>query len=363
VILSLLFGMLLAAEPNLTTGPANVVVVVNETSALSKTVGEYYSRRRFIPQKNVCTVRTTEDEEIDRVTYENKIAKPLLECLRSRQLVESTLYIVTTAGVPLRVAGSGGLDGDVASVDSELTLLYYRLHGANPPVKGIVPNPFFGQSKKTFSHPAFPIYLVTRLAGYDFADIRGLVDRSLAARNRGKFVIDMSDDTDSPGNNWLRDAAIKIPNDRLVLDQSTKVLYNEKQVIGYAAWGSNDKNRHNRMLGFEWLPGAIMTEYVSTNARTFKRPPDKWNIGTWDNHATFFSGSPQTMTADYIHEGVTGASGHVAEPYLHLNPRPDILLPAYFAGRNLAESYYLSIPGLSWQNVFIGDPLCSLGKP
>jgi len=32
-------------------------------------------------------------------------------------------------------------------------------------------------------------------------------------------------------------------------------------------------------------------------------------------------------------------------------------------GRNLAESYYLAIRSLSWQNIVVGDPLCSLGKP
>jgi len=53
----------------------------------------------------------------------------------------------------------------------------------------------------------------------------------------------------------------------------------------------------------------------------------------------------------------------VEEPYLSLNPHPEYLLPAYYSGRNLAESYYLSIRGLSWQNVVIGDPLCSLGAP
>ena len=67
--------------------------------------------------------------------------------------------------------------------------------------------------------------------------------------------------------------------------------------------------------------------------------------------------------ADYINEGATGASGHVDEPYLAYSPRPDILLPAYLGGRNLAESYWMSIPALSWQNIVIGDPLCSLGKP
>lgn len=70
--------------------------------------------------------------------------------------------------------------------------------------------------------------------------------------------------------------------------------------------------------------------------------------------------SPQSLTADLIHEGATGASGHVFEPYLTRTPRPDYLFPAYLGGRNLAQSYYLSIPLLSWMNIVVGDPLCSL---
>ena len=145
-----------------------------------------------------------------------------------------------------------------------------------------------------------------------------------------------------------------------MLDTSTQVLYDQRDVIGYAAWGSNDKNRKRRVVGFQWLPGAIATEYVSSNGRTFQRPPDSWTISTWKDTEHFFAGSPQSLTADYIHEGATGCSGHVAEPYLALTPRPDLLLPAYLSGKNLAESYYLSIRGLSWQNIVVGDPLCRI---
>ncbi|MGH9559785.1 MAG: hypothetical protein ACRD30_11140 [Bryobacteraceae bacterium] len=45
-----------------------------------------------------------------------------------------------------------------------------------------------------------------------------------------------------------------------------------------------------------------------------------------------------------------------------MTPRPALLLPAYFNG-HLAESYYLAIRVLSWQNIVAGDPLCSIGKP
>jgi uncharacterized protein (TIGR03790 family) len=106
-----------------------------------------------------------------------------------------------------------------------------------------------------------------------------------------------------------------------------------------------------------------MTEFVSSNARTFERPPADWNISTWKIPKLWFAGSPQTLIGDYLEEGASGAAGHVFEPYLEFAPRPDYLLPAWYEGRTLAEAYYLSIPALSWQNVVAGDPLCSLGPP
>ena len=343
--------------------PENVMVVVNTESALSKSIGEYYVSRRHIPLANVCRIHVSVNELIPRADYDKQIALPVAACLKGKNLIESVLYIVTTAGVPLRVDGTvEGPSMDTAAVDSELTLLYSDMRGPHHALPGGIRNAFYG-SNEPFSHARFPIYLVTRLAGYDFADVKGIIDRALTARNTGKFVIDLRADNNTPGNQWLREAAAQLPKDRVVLDETASVLLNERDVIAYAAWGSNDPDRKQRMLGFTWLPGAIMTEFVSTNGRTFQRPPDDWNISDWTQKALWWKGAPQTLTADYIMEGATGASGHVAEPYLQFTPHPDLLLPAYFSGRNLAESYYLSIPLLSWQNIVIGDPLCSLGRP
>ena len=159
-----------------------------------------------------------------------------------------------------------------------------------------------------FQHPAFPIYLVTRLAAYDLADVKAMIDRSLAARNRGKFVIDLQSAKDEPGNDWLRTAAMLLPASRVVLDETTRPLYNQTDVIGYASWGSNDDHRTQRLLHFQWLPGAIAAEFVSTSARTFQRPPDTWTpSGNWADKSRYFAGTPQGLVADLIHEGATGA--------------------------------------------------------
>jgi uncharacterized protein (TIGR03790 family) len=344
--------------------PENVLVVVNQASPVSRSIGQYYVERRKIPLANVCRLTVKPDEEIARSDFQDKIARPIMAFLRRQRFQDQILYIVTTAGVPLRIQGnSGTLAAEASSVDSELTLLYDDLRGRPHPLPSGIHNPFFGRISARFRHPDFPVYLVTRLTGYDFTSVKGIIDRALAARNRGWFVIDLKAADSTQGNTWLLNAARALPKDRVILDETAKVLYDQRDVIGYASWGSNDPDRKRRHPGFQWLPGAIMTEFVSTNGRTFARPPENWSLGSWSDSKSWFAGSPQSLTADYIEEGVTGASGHVIEPFLQFTPRPDILLPAYFGGRNLAESYYLAIPALSWMNIVVGDPLCSLANP
>ena len=105
-----------------------------------------------------------------------------------------------------------------------------------------------------------------------------------------------------------------------MLDISRNVLYHANRCHRLCLLGlQRSRTAKQRHLGFHWLPGAIMTEYVSTNGRTFARPPDSWNIGAWGDPKANFAGTPQSLTADYIHDGVTGASGHVYEPYLAIH--------------------------------------------
>jgi uncharacterized protein (TIGR03790 family) len=352
--------VLLAAAVAFGQTPDNVLLVVNRRSEISRRISDYYLRKRHIPPANVCALDAPEEENIARGVFDKDIAAPVAACLKSRRLEEKILYIVTTMGVPLRIRGSGGRDGEQASVDSELTLLYGDMRGKPHPTRGALPNPFFGRRGEPFRHPQFPIYLACRLAAYDFEEVKGMIDRSLAAANRGKVVIDLKSEEDVPGNDWLRNAAILLPRDRVVYDESSKVLTDQRDVIGYAGWGSNDPNVKRRTFGLQWLPGGIATQYVSTDGRTFRRPPDGWNISTWKDRDRFFAGSPQSLTADFLREGATGASGHVDEPYLGFTPRPDYLFPAYLSGRTLAESYWGATPVLSWQNIVVGDPLCRL---
>lgn len=351
-----------AAWPLAALDAPNVLVVENYNASISRQTAEHYMRRRRIPAGNLCTIRVTAAEEIERTAYAEKIEKPVAACIDRRPRGSAPVQsILLTIGIPIRIKGTGGLDGTMASVDSELSALYARRLGRALALEGHVVNPYFERAAGGFDQSRYPMYLVCRMAAYDFAAITKMIERSVEAVNRGRFVADMRGSAfDHQGDSWLLDAVSKLPRERVKVEATATVLEGEQDVIAYASWGSNDKSRKKRLSGFRFLPGAVVTEFVSTNLRTLERPPAEWQLGTWENHATHFALSPQSMAPDYLEEGATAVTGHVAEPYLHLTPRPAPLFQAYYAGATLAEAYYNSLPGLSWMNVLLGDPLCRL---
>ena len=265
--------------------------------------------------------------------------------------------------MPLRIAGSSGRQGTVASVDSELSLLYRRLVGPRVALVGAIANPYFAAPRplaeaKPFTRADHDIYLVARLDGFDQADAVALIDRGAAPRSNGRFLLDAKGG--SPSNvadRWLQASATALAQagyqDRVVLESGAATLRAAGDVLGYASWGSNDAAIRSRRLGLRFVPGALAMLLVSSDARTLQAPPETWQPG-----GAPFAGTAQSLTGDLIREGVTGVSGSVAEPFLDGTLRPDILFPAYVAGFNLVESFYLATPYLSWQSVVFGDPLC-----
>jgi uncharacterized protein (TIGR03790 family) len=349
--------------------PENVAVVINNASPQSKDVGEYYVKARGIPPENVIRIQASTDDTIQAASYLATIQAPIAAALTRANLQDRILYIVLTKDVPLRIAGTGGQDGTVASVDSELTLLYRRMTGRNVATRGRVDNPYFLGTKalteaRLFSHREHDIYLVSRLDAFSVEEAKALVDRAARTGREGQFVLDQRDAlVNRLGEDWLGLAAQNLTkaghSERVVLETSPKPAREVTPVMGYFSWGSTDPQNRVRIVKMDFAPGAIAGSFVSTDARTFKEPPPAWLPTNTNDRATWFGGSPQSLVGDLIREGVTGAAGQVSEPYLQSAVRPDVLFPAYVAGFNLVESFYLSIPHLSWQTVVVGDPLCA----
>jgi len=353
------------------TGPAgaqsvdNVLIVSNANSRVSEEVALYYSRKRAVRGEQILRLNVPVAEEISRAAYQAQIEGPIMAWLAANSAQDRILYLVLAKDVPLRIAGTGGPNGTVASVDSELTLIYRKAAGQPVGQTGPLPNPYFiGTSPladaKPFSHRTQDLYLVTRLDGYTFDDVKGLIDRGMAPSQQGIIVLDgRLELQQSPGNAALVKAAValgKLPgwSDRTVLDTTFKVLRDQTNVLGYYSWGSNDLAIRVRHLQNQFVAGALAGEFVSTDARTFQEPSETWQVNNRP-----YRGSHQSLIGDLIRDGITGVAGHVAEPYLNATIRPDILFPAYASGFNLAESFYLAMPSVSWQTVVVGDPLCA----
>src|SRR5262252_1242353 len=162
----------------------NLLLVVNDAAPASVRIGEAYASRRALPADRVLHIRTATSDAIDRAQYERDIEAPIAAYLGKLSLQDRILYIVLTKGTPLRINGSLGLDGTMASVDSELTLLYRRMVGVTAPVDGRVSNPYFLADKpltnaKPFTRFDADTYLVTRLDGFTVDDVLHVIDRSI----------------------------------------------------------------------------------------------------------------------------------------------------------------------------------------
>ena len=365
-------SLLLFASPAFGLTADEILVVANQRSPVSRQVADAYRQARGIPSERVMEIATDPVEEIDRATFTRDIERPIAEYLVRHRLVDRVLAIVLTKDVPLKIRGTSGLEGSLASVDSELTLLYRVLvHGPAPP-EGRVPNPYFRpDTPAVFARRDLDIYMVTRLDGYTLDDVRALITRGLARpatsprtvvlEPRKPGLRDLVGRGTTAGNEWL-DAAksrLKAHGMRVVVREGGAPVAGVENVVGYAGWGSNDPAIKARTPRVPWAPGAIGAWFVSTSARTFKPPPAGWTIGSWNDPKTFHAGSPQSLIGDLVAEGVTGAAGSVYEPYLDATARPDVYLPAYTDGYTLAESFYMALPYLSWQAVVIGDPLAA----
>jgi len=356
LIRTILLSLFLVA-PLFAQTAQNLLLVLNEANPVSEDVGMYYAQKRDIPQSNILRLKTSADDSISREEYERQIELPVRAWLTRNFAQDRILYIVLTKGIPLRVAGTTGKDGTVASVDSELALLYRKMLGQAEPLAGQVNNPYFlgdtsVEQARQFNREDQEIYLVSRLDGYSSADIRALIDRGFAPSKEGKILLDAKGSPTEKGDVWLQETAELLSKmgfkDRVVFDNSRNVLTGVKNVLGYYSWGTNDPEIRIRRFDFGLMPGALAGMFVSVDGRTFTESPTD----------SIPRDSRPSLAADLIREGVTGIAAHVSEPFLEGTIRPNILFPAYLSGFNLVEAYYLAMPYLSWQSVVVGDPLC-----
>ncbi|MCK5559360.1 MAG: TIGR03790 family protein, partial [Thermoplasmata archaeon] len=220
----------------------DVLVIYNWNSSVSVKIARYFQSQRNIPEINICNITVPINEQINRAQF-NELRKYVENHLQNNDLVTKINYIVTTKGVPLKIYEGGDR---LASVDAELTMILgvYSQYIAN---WRTFPNTYYG-SWRDFTKEYYDIYLVTRLTGYDFNDVKSLIDNATSSYGQqGNFVFDFDPTKEGNGgtrarNDWLENANTILTNKGF----SSKIhtggafLIDETNVAGYSSWGSRD---------------------------------------------------------------------------------------------------------------------------
>jgi uncharacterized protein (TIGR03790 family) len=377
-----------------------VLLVVNENSPVSKAIADDYALKRHV--KNMLPVRCQDsalnagNETISLADYTQSIESPIRRFLEAHPKIE---FIVLTKGIPIRITGAGMGSCDFnsrepesarghPSVDSYLSALDYtnlpgamKIQIAGSGAIGCAFSNRYWNATEPFSHAKFGGYLVTRLDGYTEADAKSLAARSLAAEKNlprflteGKVLLDvepvfgLGDKATQPApiasanipaesawsefNADMRHAADVLSSRGIPveLDLTTAFIGGRSNLLGYFSWGSNDQRSWgshdfystNAYLSLFFAPGALCDTAVSTSARTFL--PTRGG---------------QSLLVDLIAHGLTGGKGYTDEPLLQAIASPTIVFDRYTAGYTLAESFYAASHFVGWEDVVVGDPLCS----
>ena len=104
----------------------------------------------------------------------------------------------------------------------------------------------------------------------------------------------------------------------------------------YCGWYSLGKY----VDAFNWQPGSIGYHIASSECATLKKKDSR----VWCKMM--------------LEKGIAATLGPVNEPYIQAFPLPEVFFSILLEGSHtLVETYYLSLPYLSWKMVLIGDPL------
>ena len=380
--------------------PEEVLLIVNRNESASLELATYYQEQRQIPAGNLLAVSLPTKEDCSRSDYQQQLVAPLRDYLSSHP-AKKIRCLLLFYGIPLRVAAPElsnsdwekveelklsrkninwkleneelfdegktqfqqelkQLDaqirklrrsGERAAIGSELALAL----NSSYPLDRWLPNPYFvgyARQKRLLPFNKDQVLFVSRLDGPTPEIVRRMIDDSLYAEwhgLRGDAWFDARwpvPDKKKLQGYALYDASIhkaaavtkKISSLPVHLDEQQRLFQPGEATNAalYCGWYSLGKY----VDAFDWQQGAVGYHIASSECTTLKK-----------------KGS-QVWCKRMLEDGVAATIGPVDEPYVQGFPLPEIffsyLLDGYYT---LVESYFLSLPYLSWQMVLIGDPL------
>lgn len=364
-----------------------VYVVANAGDPASLEIAEHYMQKRGIPAGNLIAFVMPESETVSWKSFIENIHEPLLHELCSRELVDGVMaerrdaagrrvlalpknfnpaqaragekiaYLVVCRGVPLRIQNESALlpplppakegepapkrpplETNCASVDSELALIALP----EMPTTGAIPNPFFKNASPQLPKRLF--LKVARLDGITPEDAKALVDNAMRAEERGlmgRAYVDIGGPF-KQGDDWL--------------NATEKTL----RKLGFETSAERSRELMSGLSRYD-APAFYFGWYTQNVGGFFLDPRFRFPAGACAMHIHSFSAtsmrSATAWTPALVARGVTATVGNVFEPFLGLSHHPHYFAEALAQGMNAGDAAAYANPALSWQTVFIGDPL------
>lgn len=348
--------------------PSKVYVVANSDDPDSLAIADFYASARGIPKGNIVGLPMPKAGKISRTEYFEKIENPLVAELAKRGALKAVKlggrepsgreiysyvshdigFLVLCRGVPWGVNPSPNSPApnppksfsDAASVDSEISGRFV----SSKSFAGFVKNPLFNNYSWAMTPSITGTIPVARLDGVSRADVEASVRNALEAEKkgvRGRVYIDESK-REKTGDKWLSAAG--------------KILS--------AAGFDVSENTEPRLFGFADrmdAPAFYFGWYAFNPAGYFADKNFKFPAGASALHIFSFSAANMrdrnSWTPAFTAEGASATFGNVYEPYLGGTHYPHVYVLALARGMSAGEAATAAMPFLSWQGVFVGDPM------
>jgi len=236
----------------------------------------------------------------------------------------------------------------VASVDSELSLLWYK----GNKLQGQVTNPLHWRMQKLLAArgtKAGRVLMTARIDGPAAADAKRIIEDSVAVEKvglDGTFYVD----TGGPGRlgemGRRYDMLLSSVYSLVRTKTDMKAVLDGKPTL-FAPGSCPDA-----ALYVGWYS---LRKYVP--AFTWKRGAVGWHVASFEAMHLRDAKSPE-WCPQMIRNGVAATVGAVNEPFLQAFPSPAEFYALLLTGKwTLAECYWRTCPSASWQMTLIGDPL------
>jgi uncharacterized protein (TIGR03790 family) len=317
----------------------NTVVVVNQTSANSCELGNYYCQQRQVPPQNVLSINWSGGNTLwTSNDFQTNLVAPLLNMLATQQLTNQIDYVVLSMDIPFQTSFG-------STVNSTTAALFYGLRlGTGSDPFGVTNSYAAGEAVFCQARPVgAPGYsfLATMITGDSLAGAEQLVDQGVA----------------SDGTFPQPPVVLAKSSDNL---RNVRYVYFDNAIFNANILGVSSILRTNSDL-VAWPNGCLGYQ---TGLAQFNVPQGMFVPGTVADSLTSFGGvifgsNSQTNLLAFINGGATGSYGTVAEPANDTQKFPNPQVYFYQArGFSLAESYYQSV-NVPYLGLMVAEPLAA----